>query len=163
MKTVEYIEKHREIWNWLVKNPGKGKDAYFMEKGIGYENIPLNGCWACEWAKMVSGEAFYPGFACQMCLFEWPTVEDREEQVWCNEARSIYKEWSYSVRTIKMLKEDLEQEAKKKDGGSERKKERIWESLFMEIEECRRIARAIRDLPLSELAEKKIREEEDGE
>lgn len=39
---------HRALWNWLAKNPGKGKIDWPYWNRIPFE-VPEAHCWACAW------------------------------------------------------------------------------------------------------------------
>lgn len=62
MRRDQYIELHRELWNWLYHHPNSGKEDWpeweFNEGKI--PSMPYD-CFPCEFSKNV----------CPNCLFEW--------------------------------------------------------------------------------------------
>lgn len=63
MTRREAIEKHREMWRWLAKNPGRWK-ADYLEK-FDPEANPHNCCYLCEYVA----ENYSEG--CKYCPVEW--------------------------------------------------------------------------------------------
>lgn len=41
--------KHIELWQWLAKNPGKGKEQWPGWEKYKDEEYPANGCYACQY------------------------------------------------------------------------------------------------------------------
>lgn len=50
MKTINYEEEHRKLWNWLADHPEAIKADYF--KNWDLVDYPYNLCFACEAAKL---------------------------------------------------------------------------------------------------------------
>jgi hypothetical protein len=42
---------HRELWDWLAKNPGKGKEDWPGWIGIDKDDIPPAYCYACQYKE----------------------------------------------------------------------------------------------------------------
>lgn len=55
------VKKHRELWDWLSKHPGKRKNDYAPAHGI------VNNCFFCEYTK---GDCLGP--VCKRCPGIWP-------------------------------------------------------------------------------------------
>jgi len=45
--------KHKEMWDWLSKNPTETKNSFFDIHRDTHTDYPLNGCYACEYASSV--------------------------------------------------------------------------------------------------------------
>ena len=61
------IKLHRQLWNWLAKNPDKGKgDWPEWEYNGGKIQSCNNDCFACEVTAVISGLE-----DCYKCLFDW--------------------------------------------------------------------------------------------
>lgn len=77
MKTINYEEEHRKLWNWLADHPEACKAEYF--KHWDYDSIPMNECFACEAARdctlcplseerlVCGGESLFGEWRCEEC------------------------------------------------------------------------------------------------
>ena len=109
MTREEAISKHRKMWRWLAKNPGKWKED-FLGKFDPEADLDSE-CYLCEYT--------YPR-PCDDCPLEWPggccfDVEDVEEALysaWCNAMR--YGQYDVAAEIAKRIAELPERDENEK-------------------------------------------------
>lgn len=71
MKTINYEEEHRKLWNWLADHPEAKKADYF--KNWSYNSIPRSYCFACEFMHREADRTdTYP--TCTCCPLGGPHI-----------------------------------------------------------------------------------------
>jgi hypothetical protein len=103
------IEKHREMWGWLYKNPGKEKWEWpDLDKDI------LHDCYLCEYAIP---EKEFAGKYCEIkCPLKWPDGlcsvggDGLFDKWWDTTCEHL---WSESTERKKYLKKEIKRLAKK--------------------------------------------------
>ena len=94
----ETIEKHRELWDWLSKNPDKWKfDWPKWSKNGGEVERLLNYCFACEYAGQIKEE----GNICFYCPLDWPGVNCI---LGIREERGLYRDYREEKNPYKRKK-----------------------------------------------------------
>lgn len=64
MTREEAITKHRKMWSWLAKNPGKKKRNY-LERFDPEAKLRCH-CYLCQYVKD------YHDYDCDYCPLKWP-------------------------------------------------------------------------------------------
>lgn len=91
------LTRHKELWNWLVDNPGSIKEEWpgWNEIEEFYDEIyPDNNCFACEYLREGFLEAEEPNYnldgeTCEeYCPLIWP-----EGRTCCDRYNSLFREW----------------------------------------------------------------------
>ncbi|MCB6992418.1 hypothetical protein LI177_02825 [bacterium 210820-DFI.6.37] len=80
MTRQEAISKHRKMWRWLAKNPGKWKEDYLAIFDPGAK--PCSRCYLCEYAQI----------DCADCPLEWPGGG-----CCSGTERALYPAWHYAT------------------------------------------------------------------
>lgn len=79
---------HKELWDWLSKNPTMDKEQWpGWEYNGGTYKYATNSCFACDysWGAYSETEEYDPSVLCKLCPIKWSGTDDCE--------KSIYREW----------------------------------------------------------------------
>lgn len=88
MDAKEALLKTRAQWVWLRDNPGKKKSDYFKAHGIDIDDVPIFGCYLCEY--VIKNYACTSCIVqCTYCLVQWPENN-------CQSFNSPYFAWNRS-------------------------------------------------------------------
>jgi len=99
----EAVRLHRELWDWLSKNPGKEKYDW---PGWKIYNMVMHQCFCCEYAKTLVEDS---GDRCVYCPVVWPkeTVDEHGnyEEVFCygNDYSGLAYLWEDKTTPKEML------------------------------------------------------------
>lgn len=100
MKKEDYHKYHKELWDWLSKNPKNDKGLTWKEDWPGWEydgdNIK-NGKWIGEYCFACGYDDKYGVGDCDFCPITWAKPRKGEEDVRCmNSIDSPFRRWDSS-------------------------------------------------------------------
>jgi len=94
----EAIRLHRELWDWLSKNPDKHKGEWpGWEYNGGCNEAAWQDCFCCEFANDVTDEDGCVCKDCESCPLVWPiTGVCCEPEEYDGEDEGLFTQWARS-------------------------------------------------------------------
>ena len=114
LQSYEMRDLHYMLWQYLYETGAPEKIEFFLKNGFSARaaSIPMNSCYACEWAKKQHGGDYPHGSHCKYCPIQWPD-ECYERAAWyCEHWMSPYNAWN-EVDEDKYDSEEEEREARR--------------------------------------------------
>jgi hypothetical protein len=92
------IELHRELWDWLTKNPHRRKVDWPRWVDYGGPGVTKNECFLCEYSLPLAVDNENNAiFMCDYCPLVWPggSCEHKEGN------KGLFEQWAYEDMDLK--------------------------------------------------------------
>ena len=141
VKTLrQYVTAHRRLWDWLAKNPMKGKEDWpgWKYNGGTYEYV-ICYCFMCELAYAYRRHFKLVSSRCAYCLLDWGVAR-------CEEKGSAYSD--YVLSGVKLMRLYTSLNISGDDNLSRLTPEQLqeWE---LAVRDVQLLAMRVRDLPIN--------------
>ena len=96
LQSYEIHDLHYALWQYMYETGAPEKIEFFLRNGFSdqVDSIPMNSCYACEWAKKQNRGDALNGSHCKYCPIKWPEACYERSAFYCEHWMSPYNAWN---------------------------------------------------------------------